>query len=99
MISRTLTTTIVVGAIAVASAALSAAESFGYFGAAGPTHWSALSPGWSTCGTGKVQSPVDFSLRYPVQPRPLSIEYGPTTGEILNNGHTIEVETEGRNTL
>jgi carbonic anhydrase len=29
----------------------------------------------------------------------LSLDYGTTTGKIFNNGHTIEVETEGENTL
>jgi carbonic anhydrase len=34
----------------------------------------------------------------PVRPH-LDITYGTTTGEIFNNGHTIEVETEGANSL
>jgi carbonic anhydrase len=31
--------------------------------------------------------------------RRLSLDYGSTTGEIFNNGHTIEVETTGANVL
>jgi carbonic anhydrase len=44
---------------------------------------------------------VDFGrfLHHPRPARKLSIDYGTTTGEMLNNGHTIEVETEGDNTL
>ena len=98
MVVRALKGLAVVVGIAVASRAVSA-QTFGYSGAAGPTLWSELSPDWSTCGNGKIQSPVDFRSPYPLEPRKLSIEYGHTTGEILNNGHTIEVETEGRNTL
>jgi carbonic anhydrase len=88
---------VVVG-IAVASGAVSA-DTFAYFGAAGPLFWDELSPDWSSCGDGKIQSPVDFRSPYPLQSRALSIDYGHTTGEIFNNGHTIEVETEGSNTL
>jgi carbonic anhydrase len=98
MVFRTLNVLAVVAGIAVASGDVSA-QTFGYFGAAGPTLWSELNPGWSACGAGKSQSPVDFRSPHPLQSSKLSIEYGHTTGEIFNNGHTIEVETEGRNTL
>jgi carbonic anhydrase len=73
------------------------AQTFGYFGDIGPSHWGELSPDWETCGSGEIQSPVDF--RHFTTQDNFSIDYGPTTGEIFNNGHTIEVETEGDNTL
>ena len=75
-----------------------AAQSFGYFGDNGPAHWGDLSASWKTCSSGKTQSPVRFEYRPRLSPR-LAIRYGNTTGEIFNNGHTIEVETEGHNTL
>ncbi len=78
------------------------AQTFGYFGENGPSHWGTLSPDWVACGTGTIQSPVDFGKLAPHHPRwrKLDIDYDPnTTGEIFNNGHTIEVETEGINTL
>jgi len=98
MISRTLRVFAVVVGIAVAPSAVSA-QKFDYFGAAGPMFWSELSPGWSTCGHGKTQSPVDFTSPSQMQSHKLAIAYGDTTGEIFNNRHTIEVETEGRDTL
>jgi carbonic anhydrase len=74
------------------------AQTFGYFGAIGPEHWSALNPtAWGACNAGTLQSPVDLA-HLPVRPH-LEIDYGTTTGEIFNNGHTIEVETEGANSL
>ena len=73
------------------------AQTFGYFGDIGPAHWGDLSPDWETCSSGEIQSPVDF--RQLTQRRKLAIDYGPTTGAIFNNGHTIEVETDGDNTL
>ena len=78
------------------------AQTFGYLGDIGPTFWSGLSPAWEACGTGEIQSPVDFAKPTPSQPRwrDVSFDYDrTTTGEIFNNGHTIEVETEGSNTL
>jgi carbonic anhydrase len=79
-----------------------AAQSFGYLGAIGPAYWAELSPAWTTCGSGEMQSPVDFVRlpAHPASPKKLTIAYDAyTTGEIFNNGHTIEVETEGVNRL
>ncbi len=77
------------------------AQEFAYSGELGPAHWAELDPAWTTCGTGDEQSPVN--LGRPIERRRkfrrLGIEYGPTEGAIFNNGHTIEVETEGENTL
>lgn len=76
-------------------------ESFGYSGDIGPTFWGGLDPAWGACENGEVQSPVDLGTAF-VQSRRqpnLNIDYGRTTGEIFNNGHTIEVETEGDNAI
>jgi carbonic anhydrase len=89
-----------VGVLAIPSGAT--AQTFGYFGDIGPAFWGDLSPDWATCRTGEIQSPVNITklAAHPASPRKLSIDYDAnTTGEIFNNGHTIEVETEGSNTL
>jgi carbonic anhydrase len=86
-------------AAVVMAPVVGSAQTFGYFGDIGPAFWSELSPAWTACGTGEIQSPVDFREPYPQRWRGLPIEYGTTTGEIFNNGHTIEVEVEGSNTL
>jgi carbonic anhydrase len=78
------------------------AQTFGYFGDLGPVHWGDLSSDWLACKVGQMQSPVDFGHpkhHPPVSHRRLNIDYGFTTGEIFNNGHTVEVEAEGDNTL
>jgi carbonic anhydrase len=88
------------GLLATPSGSL--AQTFGYLGDIGPTHWAELSPAWTTCGTGQIQSPVNFTkfADLPTSVHKVSIDYDAnTTGEIFNNGHTIEVETEGLNTL
>jgi hypothetical protein len=75
-----------------------AAQTFGYFGPIGPGFWSDLNPAaWGACNSGTLQSPVNLG-HLPIRPN-LEIDYGTTTGEIFNNGHTIEVETEGANSL
>ena len=86
-----------VAAAVLATLGVVRAQTFEYFGALGPAHWGTLSPDWEACSSGERQSPVDFHQVTPL--RQFSIDYGPTTGEIFNNGHTIEVETEGTNTL
>lgn len=91
--------------VAVAVVAMGAvparAQEFGYFGDVAPPYWATLDAAWTTCGTGTVQSPIDFGrvTLLSRQSRTLPVDYGPTTGEIFNNGHTIEVEAEGDNVL
>jgi carbonic anhydrase len=76
------------------------AQTFGYFGEDGPTHWGELNPAWSVCSSGEIQSPVNLNgPPHGNKHGELSIDYGVTTGEIFNNGHTIEVETHGANLL
>lgn len=86
-------------AAAVAFSGGALGQSFGYFGEIGPEFWGELSPDWATCGSGEIQSPVTLSHGQHGTSKKLSIDYGPSTGEIFNNGHTIEVEVEGNNTL
>lgn len=74
------------------------AQEFGYRGEIGPDFWSSLDPAWSACNSGELQSPVN--LRPQKTFYTLDLSYGDSTGEIFNNGHTVEVEiTSGSNTL
>ena len=77
------------------------AQEFGYFGNIAAPFWATLDPAWTACGSGLTQSPVDLGriTLLSRQSRSLPVAYGPTTGEIYNNGHTIEVETDGANVL
>jgi carbonic anhydrase len=86
--------------LAVASAA--AQTPFAYFGPNGPASWGQLDPAWAVCGNGSEQSPVDFgknTILTDLHRKPVPTAYERSTGQIFNNGHTIEIETEGHNVL
>ena len=94
-------TAAIVGLMLLAASAVAQTE-FKYFGDNGPAFWGQLDPAWTTCGEGQMQSPIDFgklTLLTRLRRRPVPVEYGTTNGLIFNNGHTIEIETEGNNVL
>ena len=67
----------------------------------GPQNWAKLKPEFSTCATGKRQSPVHI-LETDTVPGPaevLKFDYQPSGGSVVNNGHTVQVDLAGNNTL
>jgi carbonic anhydrase len=89
---------LVLGAMTLAVVSAAAQTVFTYFGSNGPAAWGRLDPAWTACGQGRMQSPVDF--RKPrVRHESLRVEYERSAGQILDNEHTIEIETEGHNVL
>jgi len=72
-----------------------------YTGETGPQAWGKLKPEFSACATGKRQSPINieesFTLQGPAEP--LQFDYTPANGTVVNNGHTIQVDMQGSNTL
>lgn len=65
---------------------------FSYAGESGPPAWGELAPGWEACEKGKQQSPIDMpdsatANEYPA----LEVNYASSALNILNNGHTIQV--------
>lgn len=64
----------------------------------GPTHWGEIKDEWSTCGTGKAQSPIDLSSRHVSLVRHLGYlnhSYRPAEATIVNRGHDIMVRFQG----
>ena len=80
---------------ALGSGALSGAASenvqWGYRGDIGPAHWGALDPAFAACAQGSEQSPVDLTEAQPSQQPSVAFDYVRLAGEVVNNGHTIQV--------
>jgi carbonic anhydrase len=74
-----------------------------YAGKQGPERWAELDPRWSACGAGKSQSPVDIAPARLLKADWVSemrFAYkGSKKLEIVNNGHTIQVNPERGNWL
>jgi len=72
-----------------------------YSGKTGPQAWGQLKPEFNTCAIGNRQSPINIEDSYTLQgpAEPLHFNYQPSTGTVVNNGHTIQVNVEGHNTL
>lgn len=80
-----------------------------YEGAEGPDKWGTLSPKFSACGEGQSQSPVDIAatvagtealeLKTNLLPGTLRIAHHEHVADGINNGHTIQINYEGADTL
>jgi carbonic anhydrase len=72
-----------------------------YTGKNGTKAWGNLEPDFALCKTGKVQSPINIQDKQAKQsPRAaLSIRYVPETAEVVNNGHTIQVNVQEGSTI
>ena len=69
---------------------------WGYEGDNGPEHWGDAFP---VCGKGKKQSPLNIVGPFDKSKETLSVDYKEGPLKILNNGHTIQVNTEPGSTL
>ena len=62
-----------------------------YEGEEGPEHWGEINPDYAVCGTGKSQSPIDVESATGDDLTNISFHYQPSEVNILNNGHTVQV--------
>lgn len=64
-----------------------------YEGERGPGKWSEVDPKFRTCNTGKRQSPINIETRDVEKAglKPIQFSYQSGPAEILNTGHTIQV--------
>lgn len=70
------------------------AAQFGYNGSTGPNRWGSLSPNFSTCSLGKLQSPVDIVKNQTVPNsnlKPLTRYYSPANATLVNHGVNIGI--------
>ena len=72
-----------------------------YEGANGPQAWGSLKPDFNLCAQGKRQSPINIeesaTLHGPAEP--LQFNYSASSGSVVNNGHTIQVDVYGDNVM
>lgn len=66
---------------------------WGYTGHEGPDHWGDLSNEFATCSNGKNQSPIDLTNIIDAKLPNLNIAYKIGGSEIINNGHTIQINS------
>jgi carbonic anhydrase len=70
-----------------------------YEGTTGPDKWGDLDAASNVCSVGSQQSPIDIIGSIKAQLPPLRIAWGKTADAIVNNGHTIQLNTAKGNTL
>ncbi|MCX8737758.1 carbonic anhydrase [Gilliamella sp. wkB292] len=93
---------IIMAALMVTSLSCAAAEHsshWGYEGEDKPENWGKLSPEFSTCENGKNQSPINIEHVFKTHHDKLKLVFKPGKQEIINNGHTIQVNVGEGNTL
>lgn len=81
---------------------------WGYDGPDGPEYWPALSPAYAACGQGKSQSPINItktaagdvhSWKFDYKTTSLKIAHHEHVTDIVDNGHTIQVNVDGDTTI
>ncbi len=70
-----------------------------YSGSTGPAHWGTLNKNYHACKTGKSQSPVDIRKTRKAKMVRLTFKYKPTTLNVNNNGHTLQLNYATGSTL
>ena len=68
----------------------SAAPHWEYSGEEGPEHWAELTPEFAACA-GKNQTPIDLHGFIDANLAPIVFNYKPGGQEVVNNGHTVQV--------
>lgn len=67
---------------------------WGYTGHEGPEHWGELDEKFQMCAIGLNQSPIDITSSVHANLPAIGFAYKTTPTEILNNGHTVQVNVK-----
>jgi carbonic anhydrase len=70
-----------------------------YEGESGPHAWAKLSPEYAKCGAGERQSPIDIREGMKLELEPIAFEYRPSSFKVIDNGHTIQANIGGYNSM
>lgn len=66
-------------------------QPWSYSGLNGPAYWGELNSEYSTCSSGKYQSPINLSRFIDAELPKITFKYLATGNQIENNGHIIEI--------
>lgn len=72
---------------------------WGYQGSEGPGRWGDLSDAYEMCKDGYNQSPIDISTSSPYEMDGLKFHYDSVGLNMINNGHTVQVNYDGSSLL
>lgn len=70
-----------------------------YSGSEGPAEWGKLEPEYAACSTGKNQSPIDIKDANAQDLPALNFNYSSVPLNIIDNGHTIQINYAAGSTL
>ena len=70
------------------------AAHWSYAGNTGPEHWGELQPDFRVCQLGLEQTPIDLNANIRGDAGSAVLDYKPQPLRIVNNGHTIQVNTD-----
>ncbi len=97
-VTRVLAVAVLVAACTAAPPASSSAPStapspahWTYEGEEGPANWGELSADYAACAEGTEQSPIDVANPSEADLANIAFDYRPAPLEIVNNGHTVQV--------
>ncbi|CAM2007938.1 carbonic anhydrase [Acanthopleuribacter pedis] len=65
-----------------------------YTGDTAADHWGKLDPAYKPCGEGKEQSPIDITGQFKKSAQSITFNYHPSPLQIVNNGHTIQLNID-----
>jgi carbonic anhydrase len=88
---------VTVAAMACSGTAL--AQHWGYKGEAGPENWAKIDQKFAMCALGRNQSPIDLRGFVEAELKPLAFAYKAGAAEIVNNGHTVQIDYAPGSTL
>jgi carbonic anhydrase len=72
---------------------------WGYAGEGAPSNWAQLKPEFTTCATGKRQSPIDIRDGIAVDLEPPKFDYRAGGFSVVDNGHTVQVNVAPGNSM
>ena len=90
---------LLITAMFVAGAFADEHQEWSYEGTTGPANWGKLTPDNLMCEMGRNQAPINIEGVLDTAAQPLQPSYAAPGKEIVNNGHTVQVDFEPGNTL